>query len=154
MKERMYIRLWSLIKLVLVAAAMMCLYVLLLLAISSPSPPEGSVEAGRAIGWILVPALCATAVFTVSILCGLAFAGDRWMVRPAATIPILCSFFYVALGLVDTLRLGLYSEVPSYVLKLVVPMVCFAVIAFLFSPFFHNCGRKLRVYIGGASSGL
>jgi hypothetical protein len=73
------------------------------------------------------------------------------MVRPAAVIPILCSFFYVGLGLVDTLRLGLYFEVPLYVLKLVVPMVCAAVIAFLFCPFFHDCGHRLREYIGGAS---
>lgn len=131
-------------KVVLTAAAMTCLYVFFLFMGSSSHPADPSVEGGYAIGWILIPALCAVGVFIVSILSGLLFTKDRWIVRPAATALVLFCLSFLTLSMTDIVSPGLNSETISYVQQNILPMVIAGVIAFLFSPLFHDCGRALR----------
>ncbi len=149
MKGWIHSLLLKIAKLIFAGGAMTCLYFLLvvfaILAMGSPGmSPEDSAARGRAIGWILVPALQVIAVYAVSSLLGLLFPGDRWIIRPAAVIPAFLFLLYLMIGLLDTAKGGLRSEVYPYVVMLIVPVIAFGVVAFLFAPFFHSCGRRLR----------
>jgi hypothetical protein len=133
------------VNVVLAAMAMTCLYVFLLLMVSgSPYSAGYTVIAGYAIGWILIPVLYTIAVFAVSFSSGMLFARGRWVVRPAATIPLLLSLYFLTLCVTDTMRSGFDYETLYAVLTLIVPMVIGGVIAFCFSPLFHDWGRVLR----------
>jgi hypothetical protein len=144
MRARVCTLLLNLVKVTLATAATVCLYGFFLLMISSPSPSPPDNHAGHAIGWILVPALYAVAAFLVSILSGVLWTRDRWIVRPAAIIPVIWIVYYLIRGLLQLLKEGPYSEVSLYLRIIMLPAVCTGVIVFLFSPLFHRCGRFFR----------
>jgi len=144
MRVRVCTLLLGLGKVTLAAAATVCLFVFFLLMTSSPGMEPPDDYSGHAIGWILLPAFYAAAAFLVAVLTGVLWISDRWIVRPAATIPLIWILYYLVRGLLQLLNGGPHFQVTLYVRWIMLPVVCTAVIVFLFSPFFHDCGHALR----------
>ncbi|GEM_PF-2036891 len=138
-------------KVVLVVAAMMFAYPILLVAADPVYSWCESVRVGfgiGGIGWILDPAIRATAVFSVSFLWGLLSPADRWVVRPAATILVLWLLLCATFACVRLSSIRPPESVSLFVRAWVLPLTWVAVIVVLFSPFFHDCGRTLRSSLG------
>jgi hypothetical protein len=135
---------------------MMFLYPLLLIITDPFFSWSQSAGIGRGIGgigWIVDPAIRVIAIFIVSLLSGIVLVRDRWVVRPAATISVLWFLFYATRGLIHLLRVGEREEVSLYVRSWMIPLVLATAVAFLFSPFFHDCGRVLRSYLQNRMAG-
>jgi hypothetical protein len=134
-------------KVVLTITAMMSLYPLLWIITDPVYSWCESAAVGReigGIGWILNEATRLMAIFIISFLSGVLFTRDRWIARLAATIWLLWLLFCPTQALMHLSSAGQREVVSLYVRSWTIPLLYTSVIAFLFSPFFHDCGRLLR----------
>ena len=149
MIARTRVMLLGLVRLVLAIVVVLLLFYAFLIAISTPipSPPDDLPETGPAIGWILVPAGYVIAVFVGSIVCGALFPRDRWVVRAAASIPIIGLFFYEILAWAYSPGSGPPWHDSVDLRFFFAPIALAGVVAFVLSPWLHDCGRVSRGYL-------
>ena len=137
----------NIVKVIFTAVAMMLLDALLLILADPIYSWWESMEVGRGGSWLLDQVVRLVAIFAVSFVSGVLLARDRWLSRVAATGYVLWLVSSTPSAVMYLLGTGRRQEASIFARAWMIPLICVAMIAFLFSPVFHDCGRVLRNHL-------
>ncbi len=129
-------------KVVLAIVAMMSLHSLLLLVTDPIYSWCESAGMAHVPGWLGDELMRVLAIFMIAFVCGVLFTRDRWLARTSAVIWVLGLLLYETQMLMSLS--GERRTVIFWMRIVIAPLACTAVIVFLFSPCFHDWGRRLR----------